>query len=160
MWVRTVAFIGRLIRRHAGVLGLSALVGSCPYTVPEWLPHILEELAGHLHDPQPIPVSYSTPGPTLRPYTFLRLTCIHHIHATCPGSCVAHPCWSCYHYFECVYMCTYTTLPKTASLPSPFPPSLSVVYSEESNERVQANSLRQLERSQAKVHRRPASYSE
>ena len=47
---------GQMMERHAGVLGLAALVGSCPYSVPDWLPGVLEELAGHLHDPAPIPV--------------------------------------------------------------------------------------------------------
>jgi proteasome activator subunit 4 len=47
----------RMMERHAGVLGLAALVGSCPYSVPDWLPDILEELAGHLHDRAPIPAT-------------------------------------------------------------------------------------------------------
>lgn len=42
--------------RHSGVLGLAALVEACPYSVPEWLPEILDEMALHLHDPAPIQV--------------------------------------------------------------------------------------------------------
>ena len=38
------------------MLGLAALVGACPYSVPEWLPDILDEMALHLHDPAPIQV--------------------------------------------------------------------------------------------------------
>jgi hypothetical protein len=47
-----------LIRRHCGVLGLAALVQSCPYSVPDWLPEIIDSLSTHLHDPAPIPVRY------------------------------------------------------------------------------------------------------
>ncbi|CAL1599788.1 unnamed protein product [Knipowitschia caucasica] len=43
-----------LVRRHAGVLGLSACIMSSPYDVPEWMPQILMELSDHLNDPQPI----------------------------------------------------------------------------------------------------------
>lgn len=46
---------GHLVRRHCGVLGLAALVEACPYTVPDWLPDIVDELSTHLHDPAPIP---------------------------------------------------------------------------------------------------------
>ena len=46
-----------LVRHHCGVLGLAALVQSCPYTVPDWLPAVLDELTLHLNDPAPIPVS-------------------------------------------------------------------------------------------------------
>lgn len=44
------------MRRHSGVLGLAALVGACPYSVPDWLPDVLDEMALHLHDPAPIQV--------------------------------------------------------------------------------------------------------
>lgn len=44
------------MRRHAGVLGLSACILSSPYQVPVWMPHILMELSHHLNDPQPIEV--------------------------------------------------------------------------------------------------------
>ncbi|XP_068439481.1 proteasome activator complex subunit 4B-like [Clinocottus analis] len=43
-----------LVRRHAGVLGLSACILSSPYDVPDWMPQILMDLSDHLHDPQPI----------------------------------------------------------------------------------------------------------
>uniref|UniRef100_A0A8C5BUL5 Uncharacterized protein n=1 Tax=Gadus morhua TaxID=8049 RepID=A0A8C5BUL5_GADMO len=43
-----------LVRRHAGVLGLSACVLSSPYGVPHWMPQVLMELSDHLNDPQPI----------------------------------------------------------------------------------------------------------
>ncbi|XP_062911944.1 proteasome activator complex subunit 4-like isoform X1 [Mobula hypostoma] len=43
-----------LVRRHAGVLGLSACILSSPYEVPTWMPQLLMNLSGHLNDPQPI----------------------------------------------------------------------------------------------------------
>uniref|UniRef100_A0A8C2Q7X1 Proteasome activator subunit 4a n=1 Tax=Cyprinus carpio TaxID=7962 RepID=A0A8C2Q7X1_CYPCA len=43
-----------LVRRHAGVLGLSACILSSPYDVPAWMPQILMDLSGHLNDTQPI----------------------------------------------------------------------------------------------------------
>ncbi|KAM9425985.1 proteasome activator complex subunit 4B [Pholidichthys leucotaenia] len=43
-----------LVRRHAGVLGLSACILSSPYDVPHWMPQILMDLSSHLNDPQPI----------------------------------------------------------------------------------------------------------
>jgi len=46
-----------VLRRHSGVLGLSAFVSSSPYDIPEHLPPILMILADHLHDPQPIPAT-------------------------------------------------------------------------------------------------------
>ena len=46
------------MRRHAGVLGLSALVESCPYSVPSWLPGVLDEFSLHLQDPAPISVGH------------------------------------------------------------------------------------------------------
>lgn len=47
------------MRRHAGVLGLSACILSSPYDVPDWMPQILMELSDHLNDPQPIEVRRS-----------------------------------------------------------------------------------------------------
>ena len=44
----------RLLKRHAGVLILSACVLSSPYTVPDWMPEVVMWLSDHLHDPQPI----------------------------------------------------------------------------------------------------------
>ena len=49
-----------MVQRHAGIIGLSACVQAYPYDVPEWMPAILMDLTGHLHDPQPIEVSLST----------------------------------------------------------------------------------------------------
>ncbi|XP_051507905.1 proteasome activator complex subunit 4A isoform X2 [Myxocyprinus asiaticus] len=43
-----------LVRRHAGVLGLSACILSSPYDVPTWMPQILMGLSAHLNDTQPI----------------------------------------------------------------------------------------------------------
>ncbi|KAM9831639.1 proteasome activator complex subunit 4B-like [Neosynchiropus ocellatus] len=43
-----------LVRRHAGVLGISACILSSPYDVPNWMPQILMDLSNHLNDPQPI----------------------------------------------------------------------------------------------------------
>ncbi|XP_061414922.1 proteasome activator complex subunit 4 isoform X2 [Lethenteron reissneri] len=43
-----------LVRRHAGVLGLSACILSSPYEVPTWMPQLLMDLSQHLNDPQPI----------------------------------------------------------------------------------------------------------
>jgi len=49
-------FVGQLVKRHAGVLGLAALIEACPYTVPEWLPSVLDHISDHLRDPAPIQV--------------------------------------------------------------------------------------------------------
>lgn len=45
-----------LVRRHAGVLGLSACILSSPYDVPTWMPQLLMDLSAHLNDTQPIEV--------------------------------------------------------------------------------------------------------
>ncbi|KAK3731823.1 hypothetical protein QZH41_020179, partial [Actinostola sp. cb2023] len=44
----------RLLKRHAGVLGLACCVKAFPYDVPSWLPEMVIELGDHLHDPIPI----------------------------------------------------------------------------------------------------------
>lgn len=44
------------MRRHAGVLGLSACILSSPYDVPIWMPQLLMDLSAHLNDTQPIEV--------------------------------------------------------------------------------------------------------
>lgn len=49
-------FIGLLIKRHSGVLGLTALVESCPYTVPAWVPEVLHELAQQMNEEMTIRV--------------------------------------------------------------------------------------------------------
>uniref|UniRef100_A0A8C7K2J1 Proteasome activator subunit 4 n=1 Tax=Oncorhynchus kisutch TaxID=8019 RepID=A0A8C7K2J1_ONCKI len=48
---------GDLVRRHAGVLGLSACILSSPYDVPSWMPQLLMNLSVHLNDTQPIEMS-------------------------------------------------------------------------------------------------------
>ena len=53
-------YVGQLVKRHAGVLGLAALVDACPYTVPEWLPSVLDHISDHLRDPAPIQVRVSS----------------------------------------------------------------------------------------------------
>ena len=45
-----------LIKRHAGILGLSACVTAFPYDVPKFIPEILMTLSSHVDDPQPIQV--------------------------------------------------------------------------------------------------------
>eukprot|EP01028_Stygiella_incarcerata_P011156 TRINITY_DN61736_c0_g1_i1.p1 TRINITY_DN61736_c0_g1~~TRINITY_DN61736_c0_g1_i1.p1 ORF type:complete len:1748 (-),score=421.10 TRINITY_DN61736_c0_g1_i1:40-5283(-) len=47
----------RLIRRHGGVLGLSAVVLSHPFDIPKWMVPVIGELASHAQDPAPIPAS-------------------------------------------------------------------------------------------------------
>uniref|UniRef100_A0A0D3IX08 Proteasome activator complex subunit 4 C-terminal domain-containing protein n=1 Tax=Emiliania huxleyi (strain CCMP1516) TaxID=280463 RepID=A0A0D3IX08_EMIH1 len=42
-----------------GVLGLAALVALAPYDVPSWLPEVLERLARHAQQPQPIKAAVS-----------------------------------------------------------------------------------------------------
>ncbi|KAK0412054.1 hypothetical protein QR680_006010 [Steinernema hermaphroditum] len=42
------------IRRHAGVLALSAIVRAYPYTVPSFVPDVLMKLCRHAHEMQPI----------------------------------------------------------------------------------------------------------
>lgn len=49
-----------LVRRHAGVLGLSACILSSPYDVPTWMPQLLMDLSAHLNDSQPIEVCVTT----------------------------------------------------------------------------------------------------
>lgn len=49
-----------LVRRHAGVLGLSACILSSPYDVPTWMPQLLMDLSAHLNDTQPIEVCVIT----------------------------------------------------------------------------------------------------
>jgi proteasome activator subunit 4 len=47
----------QLVRRHAGVIGLSACILAYPYSVPEFVPQLLIDLSRHLQDPQPIQVT-------------------------------------------------------------------------------------------------------
>jgi hypothetical protein len=43
-----------LIKRHAGVLGLSSLVQAFPYDIPSWLPEVLCTIALCINNPSPI----------------------------------------------------------------------------------------------------------
>lgn len=43
--------------RHAAVLGMCAFIQAHPYSVPKYVPSIIEYLSPHMNDPQPIPVS-------------------------------------------------------------------------------------------------------
>eukprot|EP00047_Mylnosiga_fluctuans_P011818 m.22942 g.22942 ORF g.22942 m.22942 type:complete len:1805 (-) comp3830_c0_seq1:81-5495(-) len=44
----------RIVQRHAGVLGLAALLEAFPYTVPAWMPATLVAVGDHVSDPDPI----------------------------------------------------------------------------------------------------------
>ncbi|KAJ2164971.1 Proteasome activator BLM10, partial [Coemansia sp. RSA 551] len=48
------AYSKLVLTRHAGVLGLSCLVLAFPYTIPEWMPNVLVQLAECIDDPNPI----------------------------------------------------------------------------------------------------------
>jgi len=48
------AFKSAIRKRHAGVLGMAALIGAYPYDVPPWMPEVLVQLAQHVIDPIPI----------------------------------------------------------------------------------------------------------
>jgi len=43
-----------LVRRHAGLLGLDAYLGSAPYTIPKWMPETLLIVCDFVNDPEPI----------------------------------------------------------------------------------------------------------
>lgn len=62
LFTRTSLFVVvvDLVRRHAGVLGLSACILSSPYDVPTWMPQLLMDLSAHLNDTQPIEVCLIT----------------------------------------------------------------------------------------------------
>ncbi|XP_055341641.1 proteasome activator complex subunit 4A-like [Paramacrobiotus metropolitanus] len=47
-------YLQTLIRRHAGVLGLSACIAAHPYDVPAFVPNVLMALGEHINDPLPI----------------------------------------------------------------------------------------------------------
>ncbi|RUP06523.1 armadillo-type protein [Jimgerdemannia flammicorona] len=53
-----VGFQEAVLKRHAGALGLSCLIGAFPYEVPKWMPAVLIELAGLISDPVPIQVMW------------------------------------------------------------------------------------------------------
>ena len=46
-----------LIHRHAGILGLQALITAFPYTIPEWMPSALVLVSGCINDPEPVKAS-------------------------------------------------------------------------------------------------------
>jgi len=57
-----------LVKRHAGVIGLSACILAYPYSVPDFVPGLLMDLSDHMNDPQPIQVyvwSMLPPSPPL-----------------------------------------------------------------------------------------------
>ncbi|XP_076166569.1 proteasome activator complex subunit 4 isoform X2 [Ptiloglossa arizonensis] len=43
--------------RHAAVLGMCAFIQAHPYSVPKYVPSIIEYLSPHMNDPQPIPTT-------------------------------------------------------------------------------------------------------
>merc|ERR1719223_1495185 len=43
-----------LAKRQGGILGLSAMVSTCPYTVPDHLPAVLAFLTDYAKDPAPV----------------------------------------------------------------------------------------------------------
>jgi len=46
-----------VIRRHAGVLGLYALITANPYSIPDWMPSALVLVSDCINDPEPIKAS-------------------------------------------------------------------------------------------------------
>jgi proteasome activator subunit 4 len=60
------------LRRHAGVLALSAIVQSTPYKVPPYMPDVLMAICKHVRDPQPI---YATCKRTLNEFKRTHLDC-------------------------------------------------------------------------------------
>jgi len=48
--------------RHAAVLGLIALIRSYPFTVPEWMPPLIDHLSKYATDPSPISNTLRTFG--------------------------------------------------------------------------------------------------
>ncbi|KAI9033800.1 hypothetical protein CLU79DRAFT_851017 [Phycomyces nitens] len=52
--IEPAGFAEAMLKKHAGVLGLSCLVNAFPYEVPKWMPLVLCELAGCMSDPAEI----------------------------------------------------------------------------------------------------------
>jgi len=48
--------------RHAAVLGLIALIRAYPFTVPEWMPRLIDHLSKYATDPSPISNTLRTFG--------------------------------------------------------------------------------------------------
>jgi proteasome activator subunit 4 len=60
------------LKRHAGVLALSAVVTAAPYKVPSYMPDVLMVICKHVRDPQPI---YATCKRTLNEFKRTHLDC-------------------------------------------------------------------------------------
>lgn len=56
--IEVPGFDEAVLKKHAGVLGLSCLVGAFPYEVPKWMPNVLCQLASCMSDPAEIQVCY------------------------------------------------------------------------------------------------------
>ncbi|KAI9246724.1 hypothetical protein BDA99DRAFT_526780 [Phascolomyces articulosus] len=52
--IEVPGFADALLKKHAGVLGLSCLVNAFPYEVPKWMPNVLCQLANCMSDPAEI----------------------------------------------------------------------------------------------------------
>jgi proteasome activator subunit 4 len=52
--VKSKAAPDQLTLRHAGVLGLSSLIQFEPFSVLDWMPELLQRLAVHTSDPEPV----------------------------------------------------------------------------------------------------------
>lgn len=50
------------LKRHAGVLGLAAIIQAFPYTVPGFLPDVLMKLCRYASEKQPLNVSLGSGG--------------------------------------------------------------------------------------------------
>lgn len=51
----TPTYGAKLRELHAAVLGITALIGAFPYSVPSWLPELIGDvLSRHTYDPIPI----------------------------------------------------------------------------------------------------------
>ncbi|KAF9164493.1 hypothetical protein DFQ26_001384 [Actinomortierella ambigua] len=51
---QTEGYTDAVVKRHAGVLGLAALLEAFPYEVPSWMPSVMVRLADFQADPPPI----------------------------------------------------------------------------------------------------------
>jgi proteasome activator subunit 4 len=78
-----------LLKKHAGVLGLSSLIDAFPYEVPKWMPQVLVQLAGCISEPAAIQVNEISWGPLNTPLC-QSSAAAHLIYAECPltNSCL------------------------------------------------------------------------
>ncbi len=53
---KVIVNMANLVKRHGGVLGLCAIVQSCPYDVPSYLPDTVTYICSFINDPVPIQV--------------------------------------------------------------------------------------------------------